>query len=138
MKSTRSLVSSALLIAALFVVPFASVYSVTQDQKVPTKKELVTLLKTAKEPADHLRIAAYYKQEAARLRQEAKQHQDLAAIYEKTHPYQMMESKHGEAFPLGAPHCKKFAELALEQAKEADALAALHEDMARTPGQKQQ
>ena len=138
MKSTKNLFSIALLIAALFAVSFTSVYSVAQTQKVPTKHELVTLLKTAKEPPDHLRIAAYYRQEAERLRQQANEHSDLAAIYHGTHPFAAMESKHGDEFPQGAAHCKKFAELALEQAKEADALAVLHEVMAKAAKQKQQ
>ena len=47
-----------------------------------------------------------------------------------------MEAKHGDAFGQGASHCKKFAELAEEQAKEADALVALHEDMAKSAEQK--
>ena len=136
MKSTKNLVSTAVLIAALFTVSFASVYTVAQTQKVPTKKELVTLLKTAKEPREHLRIAAYYRAEAARLRQSAKEHSDLAAVYGEKHPFGAMESKHGDAFGQGASHCKKFAELAEEQAKEADALVALHEDMAKAAEQK--
>jgi predicted ATPase len=48
-----------------------------------------------------------------------------------------MEAKHGNSFGQGASHCRTFAALALEQAKEADALAAFHEDMAKTAAQKQ-
>lgn len=76
MNGTRNL-ASALLIASLFAVPFASVYTVAQAPQVPTKKELKVLLKTAKEPQEHLRIAAYYRQEAAHKRAEAKEHSDL-------------------------------------------------------------
>jgi len=94
-------------------------------------------LRTAQEPADHLRIAAYYKQEAARLQQSAKDHSNLAAIYQEQHPFGAMEAKHGNSFGQGASHCRKFAELALEEAKESDALAVLHEDMAKTAAQKQ-
>ena len=82
MKSTKNLFSIALLIAALFAVSFTSVYSVAQTQKVPTKQELVTLLKTAKEPPDHLRIAAYYRQEAERLRQQANELVDAASRFQ--------------------------------------------------------
>jgi hypothetical protein len=138
MKGTKNLVSSAVLMAALLTLSSTSVYVMSQTVKVPTKKELVTLLKTAKEPPEHRRIAEYYKQEASRLRQSAKEHSDLAAIYQETHPFAAMESKHGDAFGQGASHCKKFAELALEEAKEADSLAALHEDMAKAAEHKQQ
>src|SRR6266566_8667033 len=73
-----------------------------------------------------------------RLRQNAKKHSDLAAIYEEKHPFAVMESKLGDAFGQGARHCKKFAELAIEQAKEADALVSvLHENMAKAAEQKQ-
>jgi hypothetical protein len=134
MKSTRNL--TAALIVALVTVSFTSVYSVAQDQRVPTKKELVTLLKTANEPADHLRIAAYYDQQAERLRQSAKEHSDLALIYAKHQPFLSMEAKHGDAFPQGASHCRKWAQLIAEQASEADALAALHKGMAKAAEQK--
>jgi len=134
MKNAKNLVSTVVLIATLALLSFTSAYSVAQDQKVPTKKELVTLLKTAKEPPEHRRIAAYYRQDAVRLRQSAKDHSDLAVMYRDT--FAAMNAKYGDAFGRGASHCKKFAALALEQAKEDDALVALHEDMAKTTEQK--
>jgi len=92
--------------------------------------------KTAKEPPEHLRIAVYYRQEAARLTASSKEHAELALTYAKTVPHPMV-SKHGDSFGLGAPHCKKWAELQAEEAKEAEALATLHEDMAKAAEQKQ-
>ena len=62
---------------------------------------------------------------------------DLAPIYGEKHPFAATEAKHWDTFGQGARHCKKFAELAEEQAKEADALVALHEDMAKPAKQKQ-
>ncbi len=137
MKTSSNLLTTVFSIAVLAAISFTSVYSFAQDQKVPAKKGLATLLKTAKEPADHLRIAAYYRQEAVTLRQSAKQHSDLAAIYQEQRPFAAMESKHGNSFGQGSSHCRKFAELALAQAKEADALTLLHEDMAKAAAQKQ-
>jgi len=104
---------------------------------VPSTKELKVLLKTANEPADHLRIAAYYRHEAERLTQSSKEHAELAAIYEKNPPFASMVAKHGDSFGQGAPHCKRFAELNAEAAKEATALAELHEGMAKAAEQKQ-
>jgi hypothetical protein len=140
MKNVERILSAIVVLATLAAVSLVSVYSVAQNKKssVPTRKELVTLLKTAKEPPEHRRIAAYYRQEAARLTQSAKEHSELAAIYQQRYPFAAMESKHGDAFGQGASHCEKFAQLAKEQAKEAEALAALHEDMAKTAEQKQQ
>jgi hypothetical protein len=139
MKNVQRILSAFTVIATLAATSLVSVYAVGQANKtsVPTKNELKVLLKTATQPPQHLRIAAYYRAEAARLRQSAKEHSDLAAIYNENHPFAAMESKHGDAFGQGASHCKKFAELAEEQAREADALVVLHEDMAKA-GQKEQ
>jgi hypothetical protein len=140
MKNVQRILSTGAVLATLVASSLVSVYSVAQDKKssVPTRKELVTLLKTAKEPPEHRRIAAYYRQEAVRLTHSAKEHSELATIYQERHPFAAMESKHGDAFGQGASHCQKFADLAKEQAKEAEALAALHEDMAKEAEQKQQ
>ena len=136
MGSRYGVVSMFVLIATLAALSLTATYSVAQSQKVPTKKELISLLKAAKEPPEHRRIAAYYRQEAARLRQSAKKHAELAAIYGEEHPSAAMEAKHGNTFGQGENHCKKFAELAEEQAKEADAMVALHEDMAKAAERK--
>jgi hypothetical protein len=140
MKSIHRILSTVAVLATLAALSLVSVYSVAQDKKssVPTRKELVTLLKTAKEPPEHRRIAAYYRHEATSLTQSAREHSELAAIYQQKHPFGAMESKHGDAFGQGASHCEKFAQLAREQAKEAEALAVLHEDMAKEAEQKQQ
>jgi hypothetical protein len=140
MNNVERILSTGAVLATLVALSLISVYAVAQDKKssVLTRKELVTLLKTAKEPPEHRRIAAYYRQEAARLMQSAKEHSELAAIYQQKHPFAAMESKHGDAFGQGASHCQKFAELGREQAQEAEALATLHEDMAKAAEQKQQ
>jgi hypothetical protein len=140
MKTVQSRIQAALVIIALAFASFATVNSVAAENKAkPTisKKELKVLLKTAKEPVEHQKIAAYYRQEAARLNQSAKEHEELAELYAKNPPNAAMEAKHGTAFGQGAPHCHRWAELDAEQAKEAEALAALHEDMAKAAEQKQ-
>jgi ABC-type Na+ efflux pump permease subunit len=137
-KSKKTLVSTLVLIATLALLSLSTVYSVSQDQKVPTKKEFKTLLKTAKEPSEHLKIADYYRQEAARLAASSKEHAELAKTYTKSPPYLAMEAKRGDTFGQGASHCNKWAELQAKEAKEAEALATLHEDMAKAAEQKQQ
>jgi hypothetical protein len=138
MKNVRRTISTFAVVMTLAITSLVSVYSVAQDKKssVPTRKELVTLLKTAQEPPEHRRIAAYYRAEAARLTKSATEHAELAVIYEQSHPFPAMESKHGNMFGQGASHCQKFAELVKEQAKEGEALSALHEDMAKEAEQK--
>jgi hypothetical protein len=140
MKNVQRILSTVAVLAAIAALSLIPDYSAAQDKKssVPTRKELVTLLKTAKEPPEHRRIAAYYRHEAAILTQSAKEHSELPAIYQQKHPFAAMESKHGDAFGQGASHCEKFAQLAKQQAKEAEALAVLHDDMAKEAEQKQQ
>jgi hypothetical protein len=124
------------LIIALTLVSFTFAYpAAAQNSPTIGKKELKVLLKTAKEPAEHQKIAAYYRQEAARLTQSAKEHEELAAIYKQNPPNPAMESKHGSSVE-GATHCNRWAELDGEQAKEAQALAVLHEGMAKNSEKK--
>ncbi len=79
-----------------------STFAVASENKVITKKEFKTLLKTAKEPVEHRKIAEYYRQEAARLTASAKEHEELAEIYAKYPPFPAMEAKHGTSFGQGA------------------------------------
>jgi hypothetical protein len=139
MKTVRLNVVIAAAIAALTMLSLAPAYSATGDKTTPvvTKQEFKALLKTAKEPPEHLKIAAYYRQEAKRLYAESKEHSELAEIYGKHQPFLSMEAKHGDTFAQGASHCRKWATLIAEQAKQAEALATLHEDMAKAAEQKQ-
>lgn len=128
MKSTRPHVPAIILTMVLALMSIATVYSFAQENtSVPTKKELKALLKTAKEPPEHRRIAAYYRQEAKRLTAEAKSHDEMGKAYKKQ-PL-TFEAKHPYG-ALGVSHCHYWAELNLKEAKEAEALAALHEEMA--------
>lgn len=126
----------AFVLALVLASSLLSTYAGASESQVITKKEFKTLLKTAKEPADQRKIAAYYRQEAARLTASAKEHEELAEVYAKNPPFPAMEAKHGTAFGQGASHCKRWAELSAEQAKEAESLAAMHEEMAKAAEQK--
>ena len=138
MKTARRNLFIVVLILSLPLLSLARGESVGGNRKpVISKKELKVLLKTATEPADHQKIAAYYRNEAQLLTNSSKEHQELAAIYAKNPPFPAMESKHGDSFGQGASHCRKFAELQAEAAKEAEALATLHEGMAKAAEQKQ-
>ena len=121
-----------LMIVSFAMLSFASVYAAaTAAQRPLTKHELNTLLKNAKTPADHLRIASYYREEAQRLRSSSQEYLRMAAVYDKNPPFPAMESKHGAAFGMGASHCRFWAKQDAEDAAKADAQAALHEDMAK-------
>jgi hypothetical protein len=139
MKTAHRNLHIAVLAVSLALLSLSSAYSAAGESKpVISKKELKVLLKTAKEPVEHQKIADYYRQESARLIRSAKEHEDLAKLYTDYPPYPGMVSKHGTDFGQGAPHCRKWAELDGQQAKEAEALALMHEDMAKAAAQKQQ
>jgi len=130
MKSAlRHLTHLAVVFTLLSVVP---VYATPANGQRPlTKRELNTLLKNAKTPADHLRIASYYREEAQRLRSRSEEYLRQAAVYDKNPPFPALESKQGTAFGMGAGHCRYWAKQDAEAAAKADAQAALHEDMAK-------
>ncbi len=135
MKSTRINLLAILTIIALALssfVPLAT--AAAKNNPVLSKKELKVLLKTAKEPAEHRKIAEYYRQEAQRLTAESEYHAEMGEIY-KNRPL-TFEAKHPYG-TVGLSHCRYWAELDAKQAKEAEALATLHEDMAKQAEQKQ-
>jgi hypothetical protein len=118
MKTAHCNLHIAVLTISLALLSLVTANSVAADKKpIISKKELKVLLKTATEPADHLKIAEHYRQEAARLTASSKEHAELADIYAKTPPHPMV-SKHGDTFGQGASHCKKWAELQAGEAKE--------------------
>ena len=79
-------------------------------------------------------MRAYYSEEAQRLVTDAKSHLDMGRTYEKQ--ALTFEAKHPYG-TLGVSHCNYWADLDLRQAKEAAALAARHEEMAKAAEQKQ-
>ena len=137
MKTPRINLLLTLTIITLTFLSFVPISMASTNKQVISRKEFKVLLRTAKEPPEHQKIAAYYRQEAQRLTASSKEHEEMAEIYAKNPPFPAMESKHGDAFGQDASHCRKWAQLIAEQAKEAEALAALHEDMAKAAAQKQ-
>lgn len=135
-KSQRLLVLTAItlamLIAGASALRLQAQGSKAQVTLSKNKKQLKDLITNAREPGDHLKLAAYYRQESQRLRQDAKEHQEWADIYAK-----------GPAGPAaknpqinGAVHCGNWAKLEAEEAKEAEELATMHENMAKAIEQK--
>lgn len=136
MKSTRINLLAILTMIALAMSSLAPVAMAAKNKPVLSKKELKVLLRTAKEPSEHRKIREFYRQETLRLTASSKEHTELAEIYAKNPPFPAMEAKHGSSSAQGASHCRLWAQLDAEQVKEAEALAALHEDMANEAEQK--
>ena len=91
------------------------------------KKELHGLLMNAKTPQEHQRLAAHYRAEAERLNSEAKEHEEMAEMYRKNpNP---LAAKH--PYAAGVQHCRDIAKRYRESAAKMQALATVHEDMAK-------
>jgi hypothetical protein len=100
-----------------------------------TKKQAKALAATAKAPADHMRLAAYYKLEADRLDAEAKDHDDLAQVY-RLHPAVLGGGKDvGNPQSRTFEHCEATAKSLREAARFMRELATEHEKMAKDASQ---
>ena len=126
-----------LIISIFSLLSIAPTYSAAGDKK-PTlsRTEFNILLRSAKEPPEHRKIAEYYRQQVDLLTNSSTEHQALATIYEKKPAFPAMESKHGTSFGQAAKLCRRWAQLEAEQAKLAEVLARLHEDVATAAEEK--
>jgi hypothetical protein len=80
------------------------------------------LVESASTPKDHAALARYYEGKAAHARKEAESHRAMGKTYSGAKPPQVAAMKE---------HCDKLAAAAESEAKEYDALAAAHKDMAK-------
>jgi len=99
-----------------------------------TKKELKTLLATAKTPADHARLAAYYRDTAQHLRAQEQEYSAQAASL-ATQPA-AVEGKCTRSFLSkqgtscnSASHYSYFAKECAKKAKDAETLAAQQQQL---------
>jgi hypothetical protein len=90
-----------------------------------SKKELKTLLTTAKTPAGHQRLAAYYRDKAQRLTAKAQEFSaqaDSLATQTGT-----IDGKTRVARQIAQSHYRYLAKLSAQEAKDSEMLAAQHE-----------
>lgn len=117
---------SMLTLTALVITMLTAFAQTGSGQKLG-KKELHGLLETAKTPQDHQKLAAHYRAEAERLNAEAKEHDEMAAMYKKNPGGPA--AKHPAA--TGEQHCRNIANQYREAAKRMQSLATLHDDIAK-------
>ena len=92
-----------------------------------SKKEVKELIANAKSREDHQILAAHYRHEAERLLVEAKEHEEMAEQYRRNpHP---LTQKNPAAF--GERHCRQVADRLRQAATRMQALAGMHEDLAK-------
>src|SRR6516165_8792720 len=81
-----STIKAGLLTAAVAVLAVLISAPAGAQSKTISQKELKNLIAHAETKADHERIAQYFDAEAAKYAAEAKQHDELAGIYQKSTP----------------------------------------------------
>lgn len=121
--AATSMVLAALIVASTGQAPAA------ESKGELKSREVKALVANAKTPADHLKLARHYTAMAAKHDAEAQEHEALAAEY--TRDPRLGASKHPMAGNT-AEHCKYFAEHCRKAAKEMQAMAAAHEEMAKS------
>lgn len=93
-----------------------------------TQKELKELLTKASTPQEHLRLAAHFSAKAKKYEAESAEHAEMARMYRRQPT--PSEVKRPMA-PDTAAHCEFIADNLAKAAKEARAIAAAHEKMAK-------
>jgi siderophore synthetase component len=106
----------------------AEVRAVDQTPPNINKKEVKTLLATAKTPEDQEHLAAYYRDKAQRLRAKAQEF-SAQADYLATQPA-TIESKQGISCNCTS-HYRYFSKIYAQEASDAEALAGQHDQLAR-------
>ena len=90
------------------------------------KKEVKALITNATTRADHEKLAAYYRSEVAGLKTKQQDHEEEAAEYFKnpsSHP--------SPKYPTLGQHCRDLAGYYRMAAQKAEAMAEMHESMAK-------
>src|SRR5258708_1656306 len=90
-----------------------------------SKQQLNTLIATAKAPAEHQRIAQYYKAKALDYLAQAKEHEAMVTAYKAN---SSLSTEKNWASTIG--HCEYFVETFKALAANSEELAALDERMA--------
>ena len=117
------------LLFALFglLAAFAPKIEAQQTQTNLSRAQLKELIANAKEPADHQKLAAYYRGKAQQAKAAIAEHQDMLAAYEKN------PSTHALAKAQGGPRamCNDLIRIYGQEEKTDLELAAYHERMAQ-------
>jgi len=122
MKRTIAFLSYFLVFTA---VAFAQASQPQQKPEKLSKQQLNSLIETAKTPADHSRIAQYYKAEAQDYLAQSNQHEQMAAEYKKN------PATSSAKFSTGTVnHCEYQAQRLKEKAVKLEELAQVHEQLA--------
>lgn len=123
-------------VLALCIALTFTTYSHAQSASKPkaeklSKQQLLSLVATAKTPAEHRRIAKYYETQANNYLAQAKEHQELAEAYKKNPIFSSSKYATGTI-----DHCDYFVKSFQEDAAKMRELAEMHKQMATDAEQK--
>ncbi len=90
-----------------------------------SRRELKELIATAKTPADHEKLAAYYRNEAESLKTKQLEHE------EELQEYYKHSSGSSSKYPTMGDHCRALADSYAMAAQKALAMADMHDQMAK-------
>ena len=93
-----------------------------------TNKEVMQLTASAKTPEEHMRLARHFQAKADKLEAEAKEHANMARNY-RANPTASKTKRPGASDT--ASHCETLSQDLAKAARDARALAADHEAMAK-------
>jgi len=122
------------LIAMFMIATAALAQTPSATQSKPehlTKQQLNTLIASAKTPAEHERLAQYYRAHASDYLAEAKDHESMVAAYKAN---SSLSNEKNRASTIG--HCEYFVKTFKELAVKSQELATLHSQMAKDVEQK--
>ncbi len=115
-------------VALVLVISVAGLISAAQQQQPEklTKRQLISLIATAKSPTEHQRIAEYYHAKAQEYLAQAKEHEEMADAYKKN------PMTNSSKFATGTVnHCEYFEQSFKDMATKMQELADMHEQMAK-------
>ena len=127
MKRTFAALSVLSLAFAITVAAFGQTPS-AQEVKPEhlSKQQLNTLIATANTPAEHERIAQYYRAKALDYLAQAKEHEAMVAAYKAN---SSLSTNKNRASTIS--HCEYFVQTFRDLAAKSQELAQLHEQMAK-------
>ena len=123
--NTRTLRLAVFTVAAAMLATVASVPAGAADKPL-TKAELKGLISSAETKAEHARIAQYFEAEAAKYEAEAKDHAELAQLYQRNTP-QNVTKYPGSMQTFN--HCDALSKSLQQAAENARQMAADHRGM---------
>ena len=113
------------LLFALAAAGACTVYA-AEPASALSKNEVKALIATASTPAEHMKLANYYRSEARQFEVDAKEHEEMAAAYYKNPSAHIIPK-----YPTLGEHCRSIVQRDSDAAKTATKMAAMHEEMAK-------